>query len=386
MTLVDRRTKPAGFMRRQLLFITGRLRRSSDKKDGVDVDQRLDFVDVRQPQIGQPATPEELAEATARPFSSLPLPTGDARFIERPSARAALEHGFSAWKEGRPTLMALVGPRGCGLTTLLNQVPAWAPPEASISLISLAMRPATTGDALALAATAFGSAIPYDSVDAAAEAINQLPARMILVDNGHFLYSRLMGGGEGIRALQALMVATQGRHLWLLACETQAWRRQCDTSQTDRYFGEVVELSYFEREDFAAFLAARNAGLGEPGIDALLKVSRGHPGLALLIVAGVRGGQMQAIPAPFDESPLRSLARTELLALAEMSAHGALTATELQSIFRRDAQSTSILLHHLRQSGLIVTEPQAGEEHGNRLQPLLAPEINAYLVRANYLY
>ena len=195
-----------------------------------------------------------------------------------------------------------------------------------------------------------------------------------------------MGGGGASAPCRPLMVATQGRHLWLLACETQAWRRQCDTSQTDRYFDEVVELSYFEREDFAAFLAARNAGLGEPGIDALLKVSRGHP-------AWRSSSSLAYAAARCRPSRRRSTNRRcgawpapELLALAEMSAHGALTATELQSIFRRDAQSTSILLHHLRQSGLIVTEPQAGEEHGNRLQPLLAPEINAYLVRANYLY
>lgn len=386
MTLVDRRTKTAGFLRHQLLFVTGRLRRSSDRKDGADADQHLDFLDVGQRRAGQPGTLQKSPQAEADSFTSLPLPTGDARFVERPSARAALEQGFAAWRDGRPTLMAVTGPRGCGLTTLLNQAPAWAPPGASISPMTLSMRPATTADALSLAAAAFGSAITHDSIDAAANEINEMPARMILVDNGHFLYSRLMGGGEGIRALQALMVATQGRHLWLLACETQAWRRQCDTSQTDRYFDEIVELPYFERDDFATFLAARNAGLTDSEIDALLKVSRGHPALALFIVARKRSGEIQGIPTPFDESPLRRLARTELLAMAEMSAHGALTATELQSIFRRDAQSIGILLHHLRQSGLILSASRTEQDDDNRLQPLLVPEINAYLVRANYLY
>jgi len=44
------------------------------------------------------------------------------------------------------------------------------------------------------------------------------------------------------------------------------------------------------------------------------------------------------------------------------------------------------LLHHLRQSGLILSASRTEQDDDNRLQPLLVPEINAYLVRANYLY
>ena len=100
MTLVDRRTKPAGFVRRQLLFITGRLRRSSDKKDGVDVDQRLDFVDVRQPQIGQPATPEELAGATAQAIQLVAPADRRCPLHRTPFGAGRAGAGFAAWKEG----------------------------------------------------------------------------------------------------------------------------------------------------------------------------------------------------------------------------------------------------------------------------------------------
>ena len=382
MSLVDRRKNPAGFLQRVVLRLTGRLRRAGDHGDSPAVDLRLELADIALSRIGH-AAPQS-------PYSRAALPAGDPRFIARDAARGAVEHGFSMWQEGRPTLIALTGPAGCGLTSILNQVPTWLSEQMHVARLDLDRRPDATADALALATSVFGAQVPYDSIDTAAAQINALPPQVVLVDNGHFLYPRLMGGSEGVRALHGLMVATQGRHLWIVACETQAWRRQCDTARTHRYFDDVAELDYFSRDELAALIAARtpagHAGPDAQAIDALHRISRGHPALALFVAERTLRDDTPAIPAPFDEAPLRELERTELLTLAEIAAHGTLTARELRSIFRRDDAGTSILLHHLRQSGLIVSGPHAGTEPGNRLEPLVAPMIIAHLVRANYLY
>ena len=376
MTRVDRRKATASEFRRLFLRLTGRLKRSADRGEGGDADLRLDFADVNAARIGASPPSEALTRS--------PLPAGDPRFIPREDIRAAIEHSHAAWREGRPTLIALTGPSGCGLTSILNQTPSWLPADTLVARIDLSKRPDTSADALALAAGAFEAPPPFDTVDSAANQINALAPRVILIDNGHLLYSRLIGGSEGGRALHGLMIATQGKHLWLLACETQAWRRQCDTAGAHRYFDITIEADYFSRVELASLLSTRtpdgSPSFDDAAIDALHRVSRGHPGLALFIAACIRRADTPTLPAPFDESPLWALERTELLTLAEISAHGMLSANELQSIFRRDPTSTSILLHHLRQSGLIVGST------GNQLQPLLAPMINAHLVRANYLY
>ncbi len=376
LTRVDRRKATASQLRRLFLRLTGRLRRSADHGEGDNTDLRLDFTDVNIARIG--ASP--LSDALTRS----PLPAGDPRFIPREDVHAAITHSHAAWREGRPTLIALTGPSGCGLTSILNQTPGWLPADTLMARIDLNARPDSTEAALALAAGAFDTPSPFDTVDNAASQINALSPRVILVDNGHFLYSRLMGGSEGARALHGLMIATQGKHLWLLACETQAWRRQCDTGGAHRYYDVVIETAYFSRDELTNLLSTRTPVETPPfddtAIDAIHRVSRGHPGLALFIAACIRRANTPTLPAPFDESPLWALERAELLTLAEISAHGTLTESELQSIFRRDPTSTSILLHHLHQSGLILTAA------GNQLQPLLAPMINAHLVRANYLY
>lgn len=380
MTRVDRRTQTAGFLQRQYLRLTGRLRRATDHTDGEAADQRLDFADVSLSHLGP--------SPVDTPLTRAPLPPGDPRVLARDAARAAIEHAHAAWRDGRPRLIALTGPSGCGLSTLLNQIPTWFGDDTTILRIDLQRRPTTAGDALARITEGFGAPATGEALDDAVACLNAEAPRLILVDNGHYLYSRLMGSNDGIRALQGLMVATQGHHLWLLACETQAWRRQCDAVRTDRYFDDIITLDYLTRDDIAALIAARppTPPMDDDQLDTLFKTSRGHPALALHLAERALGADAARIPAPFDESPLRELERTELLALAEISAHGVLTAADLQSIFRRDSQGINILLHHLRQCSLIAVEPRDGAEPGYRLQPLLAPVINAHLVRANYLY
>ncbi|KAA3650714.1 MAG: ATP-binding protein [Proteobacteria bacterium] len=361
------------------------MRRATDHTDGETTDQRLDFADVSLSQLGP--SPADTA------LTGAPLPAGDPRFLARDTARAAIEHAHATWREGRPRLIALTGPSGCGLSTVLNQIPSWLPGDTTALRIDLQHRPGTAGDALARVTHGFGAAPTGDAVDDAVACLTAQPPRLILVDNGHYLYSRLMGSNDGIRALHGLMVATQGHHLWLLACETQAWRRQCDATRTDRYFDDIIALDYLSRDDTATLLATRHPAAGDAAlaldddqIDAIFKTSRGHPALALHLAELAMRTNAGQIPAPFDESPLRELERTELLALAEISAHGVLTAADLQSIFRRDSQGINILLHHLHQCSLIAAVPREAAEPGYRLQPLLAPVINAHLVRANYLY
>lgn len=385
MPRVDRRTHTAGFFQRLRLRLTGRLRRATDHADSEDADLRLDFADVSLSHVPP--------SALDSPFTRAPLPAGDNRVVDRESARLAIVNAHAAWQDGRPRLVAITGPSGCGLSTLLNQIPIWVGADTAVVRLDLQRRPDTASDALARVLGGFATPAG-DTLDDAVACLTEQPPSLILVDNGHFLYSRLMGSNEGIRTLQALMVATQGRHLWLLACETQAWRRQCDAARTDRYFDDIITLDYLARDALAAVLAARGlmpdvgtgASLTEDQIDALHKVSRGHPALALCLAERAMLDSAERIPAPFDESELRELERTELLALAEISAHGVLTATDLQSIFRRDNPSIGILLHHLQQCSLIAVVPHEAAEPGYRLQPLLAPVINAHLVRANYLY
>ena len=129
MTRVDRRKATASEFRRLFLRLTGRLKRSADRGEGGDADLRLDFADVNAARIGASPPSEALTRS--------PLPAGDPRFIPREDIRAAIEHSHAAWREGRPTLIALTGPSGCGLTSILNQTPRWLPADTLVARIGV---------------------------------------------------------------------------------------------------------------------------------------------------------------------------------------------------------------------------------------------------------
>lgn len=357
--------------------------------------------------------PEPLLQA----FAATPLEPGDTRFIGRTAARERLLACLDAWREQRPALVAVVGPQGCGVTSLLRQIEGGLRPGEQLTYRALDGRPASARDALVQCARLFGIEEAPVSVEQLAATINALDARLIVLDNGHYLACRIMGASESIRTLGALMVATQERHQWLLGCRLEAWRRLSYAHRADRFFTEVIALEAFDCEELTAVIAARCARAGlvlaeadsaadsapapvqDPAAafrppDAFMTqlhaLSSGLPAAAgchfLRALAADETGWHLGSCLPFDYGALKTLDRMESFTLAEIAVHGALTAAEHRSLLRLPEQESQMLLQRLCALGLLEHVARENRETRYRLVPVHVGTVIACLHNANYLY
>ena len=351
------------------------------------------------------ALPEDLLCA----FSTEPLTAGDARFIGREEQSKRLLAVLDTWRAGRGAMVALTGPQGCGVTSLLQQFAQHMAGDESFCYRTLKRRPYDISDTLGLLGEVAGREQSCDSVGELVEYVNSLSPRVFAVDNGHLLACRIMGANEAIRVFGAVMVATQHRHLWVLGCQEYAWRRLVYVYGADRYFSEHIELPLFSEVELGQCLAARLQSSGitlrsapssadEPippplarQVATLCRLSNGKPDLAFFyFLSSLRrrdeDGQLelQAVVA-LDFSALKPLISEELFALAEVAAHGQLTIDEHCAVFRCSRDESWLLLERLYHQCLLDKD-ETGAAAVYRLVPLYSDVITRYLSNANYLY
>jgi hypothetical protein len=357
-----------------------------------------------------------LPESLLRACDAEPLEVDDPRFVGREKEQARLLRCLDAWREQQPAMMAVVGPQGCGVTSLLRRLEAELRPGESLIYHALEGRPASARDALLQCGALFGLEEAPASFEQLVGAINALEPRMIVLDNGHYLACRIMGANETIRTLGALMAATQERHQWVLGCRDEAWRRLAYTHRADRFFTEVIELSPFVGEELGALMGARfaaagfalapsdtpTAGDGEEGdaedppplpadrLAQLHALSGGLPAPAFChllraLEHGETGWRLGDF-VPFGYDALKALDRMESFTLAEIAVHGALTTAEHLGLLRLPEQESQMLLQRLCAQGLLERIHRDGGDTRYRLVPTHVATIVARLHNANYLY
>ncbi|MBU0752611.1 MAG: ATP-binding protein [Gammaproteobacteria bacterium] len=372
----------------------------------------------RADRVAAELTGRALPPALLDAFQPAPLGPGSPLFVGREAYLQRLQKTVDAWRQQRPELVAVVGPPGCGVTSLLRQIETLLEAGERVDYHALDGRPASAVDALASCAALFDIATVPGSVEELAARINALEPRLIVLDNGHFLACRIMGASQAVRTFGALMVATQERHQWVLGCNDEAWRRLGYVHRADRFFEEVIELAPFEREGLGALLAARlrsagvalalpegeaadpaaaedtdapaAVGLTDSRIATLQQLSLGRPAPAffhLLRALEVPTDATALILHPFvrfDYAALDALARMEMFTLAEIAVHGGLTAPEHCSLLHLADHDSQMLLQRLCAMGLL--ERPAGDTLRYRLVPVHVGAVTQRLHKANYLY
>jgi len=334
---------------------------------------------------------------------------GDARFVGRAEQLERSETILEHWRAGQSSMIAVTGPRGCGITSFLQQLPAHLSNNETLRHTSLTRRPGDIDDSLAQLCSIVGCTQPVSSTEELLEFLNNAPPSVFVIDNGHFLACRIMGVLSAIHIFGAIIVATQQRHLWIMGCHEYAWRRLVYTYQVDRYFSTVVELPFFSEAELGMCLLSRIQASGitlasEMAIDnpqlpvslqrqltALHKLSNGKPDLAFFYLLNAlqveeKSGLVDLQPAiGMDFGILKTLINEELFTLAEITVHGELTIKDHSAIFRCSQQESWLLLERLYHYCLL-NKNETGDEAVYKLLPMYAGLITRHLAHANYLY
>jgi hypothetical protein len=174
-------------------------------------------------------------------FAPDPLPAGDARFVARAAELATLSTIIERWQSGHAVMAAVTGPQGCGITSLLNQVTTLLAADTVCQGEQLGARLRNQADVLELMARLFDLHTTPESPSDLIDQINTAAPRVLILDNAHFLAFRVMGARTAARSPGAIMVATQLRHLWIMGCRQQAWRRMMYMHQVEHFFTDVLD-------------------------------------------------------------------------------------------------------------------------------------------------
>jgi hypothetical protein len=199
--------------------------------------------------------PDETIEALCQKEPGHPV------YIQRPGLDDTLDEILLSWeKSGRRGMVALVGDRGEGKRTeiarFLKRLETHEPSSEDapdlVAPLRCKLTEVVTDERVILDWIAEVTGAAYEPGEGQAESLIEgliaLPRRLIVVEQAHRAYSRLVGGFEAISTLLYVLNATSHHHFWLVSFHRPGWHfLQSVPSIVDvGVFRAVVSLDPFD--------------------------------------------------------------------------------------------------------------------------------------------
>lgn len=366
------------------------------------------------------ARPDSLPERYLRFFLPTPL-QDEGLLVGRENELERLERAFQNWRDGHPTSAALVGPQGCGKTTLMNCFEKRALGDQPLVRHDITKRLGTEPLVIAFFSHLFQLGTSFETVEPLIDAILHAEPRSILLEGGHNILLRVVGGRKAAETFLYIMLSTRRRHFYLLTCRHLPWKNMDRHVGASRYFSHVITADPLSEDGLKDALTLRlkasgaqvrfcgseeevkqqktadgNAGHEkEDGFYRAVSANSGRNVYAalyfLLLCCRYDSGTQSFClypPDPLDMAFLKEIDRLHLLSLAELTGHGVLTLQEHGRIFRTDPLRSKIIFEYLEQLKLIspVLIQDNSEETVYDLSPVVHHFITTTLDQLNLLY
>jgi len=214
---------------------------------------------------GSAAKPSAIAPEYLAAFPLHPILGEEEQvLVPREELVAGVLAQIERWKQGRVDgSLAIVGEKGLGKTTLAAVVARRA--EASgMEVVALTLRgkPTTERDLLRALAPAFGFAQLPDSVERLCEQLEDGPERVVLLDEAHNVFLRMVDGYEAYDALVELVNRTCERVFWVLVFNSFTWRFLNESRGRVHYFRKILEVPRFSVDEVQELVRLRNEKAG----------------------------------------------------------------------------------------------------------------------------
>jgi hypothetical protein len=312
-------------------------------------------------------------------------PLTDKRFyIGRDEEKAQLKDSLLGWKAGRYSATALVGEKGSGKTTVLNDAEAdyfAGLPLRKIDLVDTTVQ--TTAGLFGLLKRVFDRPDAEDLDALERELAAGEEKTVCVLENSQNMFLRTVGGFEAIERFLLFMSRTDAAVLWIVTCTLYSWNYLDRVLQVSKYFKTVVELGALTREETTDLIMKRHRISGYPlrfeipepqaqprkfrkiadpdeqqaflqgwFFEQLNRLASGNVAVALWFWLGAikSVGQEGFTVTPFidlDYSFLHQMGSEEMFTLAALLQHETLTAEEHALIFRQGIDESLLLLNRL---------------------------------------
>lgn len=352
----------------------------------------------------------------------LPGPVSDPDLlVGRETHLERLDDALREWQAGEPTSVVLVGPQGCGQTSLVQCFRQRVPPPITIVEERIDRRLENEAHVLAFCARIFGIDPAPTDVEDLVVRVSALAPRAVLLDAGHNLLLRVIGGLRAAEAFLYTVLRTRRRHFWLVACRRHPWNEIDRCLDGAQYFSRVMALDRISADQLRDALLERlkksglrveyvssreEAGATPPtGEDTDSKAQTtvhralaAHSGcnvsaaLYLLLLCSrytPATGTLSLWPPPrLDNLVVKDLPLRHKLTLAELAAHGELSLTEHRRIFREEEIRSRSIFERLEQLRLVEGVTRRGPDDAPRweLSPVVHRAVTETLEQMNLLY
>lgn len=297
------------------------------------------------------------------------------------------------WKESkRESSLALVGEKGLGKTTLLGLLRPRIT-GAEVIFTTLTERLLTPAVATAEMAKLF-AVTGEPTFEELVAALNEGPERVVLIDDAHLSFLRIVNGYRGFDALVQLVNRTGERIFWLLSFNDFAWSFLNAAHGGRAYFRRVQRMKRWSADELRDLIGRRTkkAGYelefdeqlldderlegggirlveGAEGFFRLLwESSRGNPRAAswqwlrALTVMGEKRLRVQLFSASKTEA-LNRANDDVYFALAAIAQHENLDEAELQATLNVDPSFASFALRYLTEYGIVGAKTGSDSRH-----------------------
>ncbi len=342
-------------------------------------------------------------------------PSQEKFFVNRETEISDLENSFENWMKNRFVTCAIIGEKGCGVSSMLDAFLRKIPKTDTIRA-DLNEKIYTDEKYFDF----FNSLLKTENIKSNKELIDFLNGvdedKIIILENLHHMFLKKVGGFESMEMLFELISYTTKKVLWIGVFTPQTWNYLDKTIAISNYFtSEIVmkQLSYeaikeiiFKRIDYKStkieFMPnedtlngkafqllddeKKQIFLEERFFKLLHKLSNGNISLAQLywirsISATPDGVLVIKEIDDFDHSFIKNLSQEVLFTLQALMLHDGLTINDFALIMHESATECRKTLMPMLEKGLLI---QPNKKYN--INPAIYKSVHDYLSSRNFIH